>query len=218
MRMPENQCGIGMSCPGEVTSAAIGLGDGRTSECESGSAAATGEIDSFQPVFERWYGPVLSFIYHLVDNRGLAEELAQETLTRGFFRLQAKGEETRIGTFLFGIARNIVREEVKRRYRSGRISSLEQEREDPGDSRPAPDKALLDAELAGAIRKAVARLPEDRRVGFVLKVFCQMGYQEIAAITGSSIGKLKTDVHRARLQLRRDLEPLLPAGDSEVRE
>jgi RNA polymerase sigma-70 factor (ECF subfamily) len=52
-------------------------------------------------------------------------------------------------------------------------------------------------------------LSDDQRVVFVLKVLNKMRYQEISLVTGSSIGKLKTDLHRARRHMRQRLQPYL---------
>lgn len=59
------------------------------------------------------------------------------------------------------------------------------------------------------IRTALAALDEDKRLVFTLKVFQQQSYEEIALITGFSIPKLKTDLHRARAEMRRRIRPYL---------
>ena len=62
------------------------------------------------------------------------------------------------------------------------------------------------------MRRVLGALKEDQRVVFVLKLLYDMSYEQIGRITGSSIGKLKTDLHRARLEMRRRLRPYL--GDA----
>jgi RNA polymerase sigma-70 factor (ECF subfamily) len=75
-----------------------------------------------------------------------------------------------------------------------------------------PEGALLDRELTEAIQKALYSLDEDKRVVFSLKIFHEKSYEEISAITGHSIGKLKTDLHRARLEMRKRIAPYLSMG------
>ncbi|HZF37949.1 MAG TPA: sigma factor-like helix-turn-helix DNA-binding protein, partial [Blastocatellia bacterium] len=75
-----------------------------------------------------------------------------------------------------------------------------------------PDGALLDRELTETIRKALVALDEDKRIVFSLKIFHEKSYEEISAITGHSIGKLKTDLHRARLEMRKRIAPYLSMG------
>ena len=59
------------------------------------------------------------------------------------------------------------------------------------------------------IKQALAELDEDKRLVFSLKIFHEKSYEEISAITGHSIGKLKTDLHRARAEMRKRLEPYI---------
>ena len=77
------------------------------------------------------------------------------------------------------------------------------------DEGPTPACRLLDKELSGVIQKALLRLDEDKRLVFTLKVLQQRSYEEIAEITGFSVGKLKTDLHRARAEMRRRIGPYL---------
>jgi len=66
--------------------------------------------------------------------------------------------------------------------------------------------------LNGVIQNALGALDEDKRMVFTLKVFQQRSYEEIAEITGFSIPKLKTDLHRARAEMRRRIRPYLGVG------
>ena len=73
----------------------------------------------------------------------------------------------------------------------------------------SPDNILLDGELNDKIRLALQALDEDKRMVFILKIFQQLSYEDISQITGSTIPKLKTDLHRARTELRRLMSPYL---------
>jgi RNA polymerase sigma-70 factor, ECF subfamily len=55
----------------------------------------------------------------------------------------------------------------------------------------------------------LGELDNDKRIVFSLKIFHEKSYEEISAITGHSIGKLKTDLHRARLEMRKRIAPYL---------
>src|ERR687889_424686 len=68
--------------------------------------ARRGDGDSFRLLFERYTRPVISFIFYTVGQRALAEELAQETFLRAYRSLGALRDETKLSTWLFGIARN----------------------------------------------------------------------------------------------------------------
>lgn len=172
--------------------------------------ARAGDELAFHAIFNRYSKPVLSFIYQLLSDRGRAEELMQETFVRAHRNLGTMREETRLSTWLFGIARNTVREAIKEKYREQRKVGLDDpisiRLEDPS---ARPDDRLMTGELRRAMERALASLGEDARVVFVLKVLNEKSYEEISAITGSSVGKLKTDLHRARLEMKRKLKPFL---------
>lgn len=165
------------------------------------------DSSSFHAFFERYSRPVLSFIYRMMGDRAVAEELTQETFVRAYLRRSSMAAGSRESTWVFGIARNVVREAVKRKYRRPRAAGTSRlSRAEGVDGRPLPDGAILVSEMGRAIREAVGALSEDQRVVFVLKLLHRMSYVEIAEITGSSIGKLKTDLHRARVHMRERLK------------
>src|ERR687890_405986 len=125
-----------------------------------------GDEEAFRLIFDRYSRPVLSFIFDMVGDRALAEDLAQETFVRAYRGLGTLHGQT-------------------------------------------PSGALLDKELSGVIQRALQKLDEDKRTVFTLKVLQQRSYEEIAEITGFSVGKLKTDLHRARAEMRRRIGPYL---------
>ncbi len=170
--------------------------------------ACRGEQEAFRLIFERYSRPVISFIYDLVSDRGLAEELTQETFVRAFRNLGALRQETKLSTWLFGIAKNVARESLRARMRASRQVDLEDKSVlDLSDRSPVPVHQLLNKELNELIQRSLALLDDDKRLVFTLKVFQQCSYEEIADITGFSISKLKSDLHRARSEMRRRISP-----------
>ncbi|HXG95100.1 MAG TPA: sigma-70 family RNA polymerase sigma factor [Blastocatellia bacterium] len=175
--------------------------------------ARRGDEDAFRLIFERYSRPIISFIYDMVGHRDLAEELTQETFVRAYKSLKALRDETKLSTWLFGIAKNVAREQLRSRHRDNNRVELDEEGvNEMRDERMPPDRELLERELNGVIRSALAALDEDKRTVFTLKVLHQRSYEEIAEITGYSIPKLKTDLHRARAEMRRRIRPYLGVG------
>lgn len=163
------------------------------------------DIDSFRGVFDRYSRPVLAFLIDMIGDRAAAEEAMQETFVRAIRRRTTYRGEAAVSSWLFGIARNVGREHLRRtlRSREGPIEesvalSLEQ-------GGPGPLDRVEEAEVHRAVKAAVAALEEDQRLVFTLKVLHEMSYHEISQITGTSIPKLKTDLHRARQHMRRRL-------------
>src|ERR1044071_5380785 len=175
--------------------------------------ARRGDDDAFRLIFERYARPIISFIYDMVGQRDLAEELTQETFVRAYKNLSGLRDDTKLSTWLFGIAKNVARESLRTRHREDHKVELDDDRviELKDDNLP-PDRALLDKELNGVIQDALSSLDEDKRMVFTLKVFHQRSYEEIAEITGFSIPKLKTDLHRARAEMKRRIRPYLGVG------
>jgi RNA polymerase sigma-70 factor (ECF subfamily) len=180
----------------------------RQSRTEKLLPTAARTQDDFRDVFERYARPVLAFLRDLLGDRSLAEEMTQETFIRAYRARASKRPDSRISTWLFGIAYNVGREAIREKYRQRDTAALgDLDFHSLKDERPKPDQSLMDVESRRAIQKALADLPEPQRVVFLLKIVNQMRYQEIRAITGSGVGKLKTDLHRARLEMRKMLAP-----------
>src|SRR5947209_12317231 len=116
--------------------------------------ACAGDEAAFCAIFQRYSKPVLSFIYHLLSDRGRAEELMQETFVRAYKNLGTMRADTQLSTWLFGIARNVVREAVKEKYKDQRKVGLDEPISlglEDQDARP--DERLITTELQGAIQQ-----------------------------------------------------------------
>jgi len=167
------------------------------------SRAQRGDHDAFRMIFERYSRPVMSFVYDQLGDREAAEEVAQETFVRAYRSLKSLREETKLSTWLFGIAKNVARESIRSRVRDRHNVDLDDAQVlDLSDQSPVPVNQLLDKEFNQVVQRSLAKLDEDKRLVFTLKVLHQRSYEEISEITGFSIPKLKTDLHRARAEMR----------------
>jgi RNA polymerase sigma-70 factor (ECF subfamily) len=171
--------------------------------------ARAGEEEAFRLIFERYGRPVLRFIYDLVGQRDLAEELLQETFVRAYQGLRNIRDDTKLSSWLFGIGRNVAREAIRSRCRENQnvVDAEISVSAAAAVAQSSPAEDLIQRELNAAMRAALHELDEDRRTVFVLKIFQQLSYQEIADVTGFSLAKVKTDLHRARLDVRRRMGP-----------
>ena len=172
-----------------------------------------GDSDAFRLIFERYSRPVISFIYDIVNDRALAEELTQETFVRAFRGIHTMRAETKLSTWLFGIARNVARESLRARTRANNhVNIADKSVMDLSDNKPEPVDGLLSKEFNTLVRRSLAALDEDKRLVFTLKVLHQCSYDEIAMITGFSLAKLKTDLHRARAEMRKRISSYAGVG------
>jgi len=168
--------------------------------------AKRGDEEVFRLLFERYTRPVATFIFYMVNERDLAEELAQETFARACKSIHSLRDETKISTWIFGIAKNVARETLRRKQQEknhfdASVFSLS----DVRDKSVAPDGQLHEKEIRDAIGRSLSRLDEDKRLVFTLKIYYQMSYEEISEITGFTIPKVRNDLYRARAEMRRRL-------------
>lgn len=167
--------------------------------------AKLGDEEAFRLIFERHHRIVLKFIYGMVGNLSLAEELMQETFLSVHRSLDSFDEERKLTPWLCGIAKNIACNWLRsNRKESFKVTLDEQESFEIKDTvNQAPDDVLLGGELNDKIRAALQSLDEDKRMVFTLKILRQLSYEDISQITGSSVPKLKTDLHRAKAAMRK---------------
>lgn len=171
--------------------------------------AQNGETAAFGVIFEQHSRFVYKFIYAMLGDRTAAEELTQETFLAAYKSICDLRGEAQLRTWLCGIAKNVVYK-FFRAHRRERLNGGEIAAADAADEKnPLPDAEFLGKELNRIICSALARLDEDKRLIFTLKELQHLSYKEIAEITGSTIPKLKTDLHRAKIEMRRALRPYL---------
>jgi RNA polymerase sigma-70 factor (ECF subfamily) len=154
----------------------------------------------FHGLFERYSGDVFRFALYLSGDRSLAEDITQET----FVRAWVTPGEIRGGTvkaYLFAIARNLYRDELKR---TARRVALDDVWPDP---KPGPDAVAEGRLELEAVLKALQELPEIDRAALLMSVQDGLSYVDIAATLELSVAVVKVKIHRARLKLKRIHNP-----------
>jgi RNA polymerase sigma-70 factor (ECF subfamily) len=177
------------------------------------AATAAGDEQAFRALVERWERRVAAFLYRSLGSGEDALDLAQETFLRLYRAAPAYEPRGRFAPFLFRIAGNLARNEVRRRT-VRRFLGLEA-RDDPGDdpaepSVPAPERERPDREwerarAAARVRQALLELPERQRVAIVLKRFEGFTQQEIAEAMGVSEASVESLLSRGMAALRKRL-------------
>ena len=171
--------------------------------------ARGGDARAFTALFHRYHAPIERFFARRLDSGDAAREAAQETLARAFLRLDTLRCAARVRSWLFSFARHVLLE--ARRARTPQpigdelTAALDDAGEAAGGDHGSPESRLLDRELAGALDAALATLPPPRRSALLLRAVDDADYGAIAARLGWPRGKVKYEIHRARLELRRRL-------------
>lgn len=171
--------------------------------------------EAFRLIFAQHHRFVFRFLYGMVGEHGLAEDLTQETFMRAYRSMNTLRGESKLSTWLCGIAKNVALNTLRGRNRE--FSTIEINDQSVANlseaDGTAPDDYLLNKELRNVIHDALERLDSDKRMVFILKLLQQRSYDEIAEITGFSIPKLKTDLHRAKAEMRQLIRPYFEVHD-----
>jgi RNA polymerase sigma-70 factor (ECF subfamily) len=152
---------------------------------------------------------ILRFLSDLLGDHAAAADATQETFVRAFRRLDTLRGADRVAPWLFGIARNVSLECRRARRRRGRVlvPAAPRAEDDAAEGADAhtPEAELLGREAAGVVERALGRLSEERRAMLLLRLDHGLAYEEIAALMGFSLAKVKVEIHRARQVLRAEL-------------
>lgn len=160
-----------------------------------------GDVSTFEGIVRRWQGPLVNLAFRFCRDRSRAEEMAQEAFLRAYRALGQWRGDAAFSTWLFALATNFYRTEL-RRIPAG-VVSLDDIAE-LRDSR-AIDGGLEDADRDRAIRRAVAALPAKYRDALLLFYFHEMDIPTAAHSLGVPEGTLKARLSRGREILRSKL-------------
>ena len=161
----------------------------------------------FEALFRTHYGPVCRFLDSVVQSRDVAEELAQDVFLRMWEMLDAAGVVPITPAYLFGAAHNRALQYLRHQRVIARSAARVVSAFDAAPVTPFDELAQHD--LAAAIDRAVAELPERCRLVFVLSRQQHLGYTEIAQALGVSVRTVETQMWRALKRLRARLAPFL---------
>lgn len=178
--------------------------------------AKSGDLESYQKIYDAFARKVLNFIYRMVNSVEEAEDLTQETFVAVFKKLGSLKDNDKFEPWLFRIARNFVYQRYRARSPvSVPIDALDEDGQPATqliDQRKNPDEAFEAQELEDVVQNEINRLPEKYREVFVLSAIQHLSYQEIAEITDRSLPSVKTDIYRARLEVRKHVKEYLKSA------
>ena len=177
-------------------------------------AASRGDEGAFRCLYERHRTCIFRFAYRMTGSVQAAEEITHDCFLNLLRRpLGYRPELGSLRTYLWAAGRNL---SLRRLRKEG----LEITTEEPqGSVSPVPRieeplRRLLEEERARIVADAILSLTPLQREAVVLFEYHEMSLAEIAEISGSEIGTIKSRLHRARSRLRKMLEPwLAPANE-----
>ncbi len=161
----------------------------------------------------------------LLGDRATAEDVVQETWLKALERFgrDPAGEPLPAVGWFYRVALNLCYDRLRAAKRAGTRWGLDLEEPDRGSATgsvalavPAsPEEALLETELAEAVRRAVDALPPALREAVLLREGAGLKYREIAATVGCPVGTVMSRLYLARQRLKRSLGPYLDLPDDE---
>jgi RNA polymerase sigma-70 factor (ECF subfamily) len=171
-----------------------------------------GEIDAFESIVRRWQGPLVNLAYRFCRDRGRAEDMAQEAFLRAYRGLPRWRRDAAFSTWLFAIATNHYRSELRRFPANtvplDTVAELKDARAHPGD--------MENQDRDRIVRRATHALPPKYREVLILFYFHDMDVAAAALSLGLPEGTVKARLSRGREILRHKLPNLLSARLEEV--
>lgn len=170
------------------------------------SLSKDGSLDAFNSLVERYQGHVFNLCLRLIGDAASAEDATQEAFLSAY-RSISKFAGGNFRSWLFRIAANESKDELRRRMRRGPQDSLQAD-DDEGGGIDLPDTGETSEEyverlaVGEGISRALLQLSFDQRQAVLLSDLHGYRYEEIAEMTESSIGTVKSRIHRGRERLR----------------
>ncbi len=187
-----------------------------------------GDMEAFDLIVRRNQVPLVNFIARFLGDPDAAEDLAQETFVRMFKAIKRyKSGTAKFSTWMYHIASNLCKNELRNRGRRGRFfvdsvttessSDLESTEADLIATAPAhvslqPGNQLEQKEREHTVQSAISELPERYRLPLVLRDLQELSYEEISDTLTLPLGTTKSRINRARLMLKDKLRSFVESS------
>lgn len=169
--------------------------------------AKDGSLDAFNRLVDRHQSAVFSLCYRILGQSQSAEDAAQEAFLSAYRSLD-RFEGGNFRSWLLRIAANESKDELRRRRRKDQAASLSAifDRNDLPVEVPDPQESALDVierhEFGAELEQLLLEIPFEQRQAVLLVDVYDFQYEEVARLTGTSVGTIKSRIHRGRERLR----------------
>jgi RNA polymerase sigma factor (sigma-70 family) len=168
-----------------------------------------GEPKAFEELVATYQHRVFGVALRMLRNAAEAEEVAQEAFLRAHRALADFRGDAKLSTWLYAIVSRLCLTRLgsgeRRMARQGEETLMRL-----ANSEGDPSDALERGEVEAALHRAIAELPEDRRIVVVLRDLEGLSYEEIAQALDLELGTVRSRLHRARMDLKDKMERFLP--------
>ena len=171
-----------------------------------------GDEYAFDEIVNRYKDRLLNFVFRFIGQIDESEDIVQDTFLKVYKNKNAYQNIARFSTWIYTIAGNLAKTELRKRKRR-RIFSISRMGIDDKEFE-LPSTAITPEEHTEStfneklIQNAIQKLPEKFRTVIILRDIQELSYDEISKIIGVPLGTIKSRVNRARLKLRELLKDI----------
>ncbi|WP_084214135.1 RNA polymerase sigma factor [Terriglobus sp. TAA 43] len=173
-----------------------------------------GDLDCFEYLMNKYRRPIVHFMFRMVHNQAVAEEMAQEVFLRVYRARETYRAEARFTTWLYRIATNLAVNYARDTKNERTAPTIHLDEPDPetgsmhdvADVTPNVEADLLRDERMKAIKAHVLALPERQRMAVLMHKYQEMDYKQIGAVLKLSESATKSLLFRAYQTLRERLK------------
>ncbi len=162
--------------------------------------ARSGCADAWEQLFRRYQLPLYAYLFELVRQEQTALDLVQETFIGAIRHIGSLRDDRKFGSWLFGIAHQKCVQQWRRERRDQSLS--DQLADIPTEQSEAPDDLLLDQEQEAEFMKLMEEIPLPQRSALLLHFLEDFSLEEIATITETNLGTVKSRIHYGKRALK----------------
>jgi RNA polymerase sigma-70 factor (ECF subfamily) len=166
--------------------------------------ARNGNSAAWDTLFRRYQLPLYVYVFELVHHEQTSLDLVQETFLAAVKHLGTLRDDNKFGSWLFGIAHQKCIQQWRRQ--SGKEQLLDEIPDAPDESQDSPDDWVIRREQEAEFMSLLEQLPLPQRSALLLHFIEDFSLEEIARITETQIGTVKSRLHYAKKSLRKLLE------------
>ena len=176
-------------------------------EAEIVARVLKGDRQSYALLVDAYKGPVFIFALRMTGSGQDADDLTQEIFIRAYQKLHKFDQEKKLFSWLYTIGINLIRNHLKKKARDLSHHTADRLFAESQDQRNESREGDLDSEDSlRKLEKIMQQLPVDLREAIILKFYQNLTFEEVAAITGDSLGAVKMRIYRGLKQLRQLME------------
>jgi len=169
----------------------------------------TNNVEAYELLVKRYKDPLMNFVFRFVGDKDVSSDIVQDTMIRFYLNKDSYKSFAKFSTWIYTIASNLAKNELKRRKRKNlfSLSSGEDEQQIDIKDRAATPDVMADSGIKNQIiQNALTKVKPVYREVVILRDIQDLSYEEIAEITGLSIGTVKSRINRGRTQLQKLLK------------